>query len=63
MAIRSGKFGGVRLTGEDAKKFARQVSYGRPSLAAKETLAHGDKILDAYNRGTPMRAEKIKEPA
>ena len=39
MAIYSNPFGGVRLTGEDAEKFLRQVRYGRPNAAAKATAA------------------------
>src|SRR2546428_703589 len=48
MAIRSDTFGGVVLTGSDAAKFERQIKYGRPHPAAKETLARGDTLLSRF---------------
>lgn len=45
MAIYSNPFGSVRLTGEDAEKFLRQVRYGRPNAAVKATKARVD-IMD-----------------
>lgn len=41
MAIMSNAFGRVTLTGNDAKKFKKQVTYGRPSKAAIETAKRG----------------------
>mgnify|MGYP001250933172 CR=1 FL=1 len=41
MAITSNAFGRVTLTGEDAAKFKKQVTYGRPSKAAIETAKRG----------------------
>lgn len=41
MAITSDAFGRVTLTGEDAKKFKKQVTYGRPTKAAMETAKRG----------------------
>ena len=41
MSIKSSTFGRVELTGEDAKKFRRQVTYGRAKVAAKEAVARG----------------------
>ena len=41
MAVHSNTFGGLQLSGEDAKKFRSQVSSGRPSQAAKSTAVKG----------------------
>ena len=41
MAIDSNPFGRITLTGEDAKKFRDQVTYGKPKKAASESLARG----------------------
>lgn len=41
MAVHSNTFGGLRLSGEDAKKFRSQVSSGRPSQAAKASAKQG----------------------
>lgn len=41
MAVHSNTFGGLNLTGEDAKKFRSQVSSGRTSQAAKNSAANG----------------------
>jgi hypothetical protein len=41
MSIKSNAFGRVTLTDEDAKKFKRQVTYGRPSAAAVESVKRG----------------------
>ncbi len=47
MSVKSTTFGGVRLSGEDAKKFIHQVTHGRPKQAAR----------DAYDRGKPLVSE------
>jgi hypothetical protein len=41
MSIKSSTFGRVELTGDDARKFRRQVTYGRAKPAAKEAVARG----------------------
>jgi hypothetical protein len=41
MAVHSNTFGGLQLSGEDAKKFRSQVSSGRPSQAAKASALKG----------------------
>lgn len=41
MAVHSNTFGGLRLSGEDAKKFRSQVSSGRSSQAAKNSALKG----------------------
>jgi hypothetical protein len=53
MAITSDAFGRVTLTGDDAKKFKKQVTYGRPTKAAIETAKRGAAFLLAtliFNR-------------
>ena len=41
MSIKSDAFGRVELTGDDAKKFRRQVTFGRAKPAAKAAVARG----------------------
>ncbi|MEM6476471.1 MAG: hypothetical protein AAF687_09920 [Pseudomonadota bacterium] len=60
MAVHSNTFGGLRLTGEDAKKFRKQSKARKPSKAANETA----------KRGVTMASEllenghfKVAEPA
>ena len=48
MAITSTAFGRVHLTKEDAKKFERQVRYGRTSSAAKESVKQGRALAAAF---------------
>ena len=38
----------TRLTGENAAKFIRQVTYGRPKKAAHHALAEGNKLLAEF---------------
>ena len=48
MSVKSTAFGAVRLTGEDAKKFRAQMTYGKPSKAAVESVAAGRKAAAHY---------------
>ena len=48
MSVKSTAFGGITLTGEDAKKFVNQVKFGRPSKAAIEGVRRGDELLKEY---------------
>lgn len=41
MAVHSNTFGGLQLTGDDAKKFRSQVKSGRSNQAAKNSAANG----------------------
>lgn len=41
MAIVSDTFGGLRLSGEDASKFERQVRFGRTAPAARLSAQRG----------------------
>lgn len=45
MGVQTTFFGVTKLTGKDAKKFRRQVTYGRPNKAAAMSLALGNEIL------------------
>ncbi|WP_155767356.1 hypothetical protein [Mesorhizobium loti] len=45
MSIKSSAFGGVTLTGDDAKKFLNQVRYGRPKAAAAASAKRGSAML------------------
>lgn len=44
MAVKSTVFGSVMLSGSEAQKFRRQVTYGRPKEAAVQSAKCGDKI-------------------
>ncbi|ESQ84994.1 hypothetical protein ABENE_19450 [Asticcacaulis benevestitus DSM 16100 = ATCC BAA-896] len=48
MAIISSAFGGVTLTGSDARKFQDQVTYGRPKSAAIESVKRGVEMAKEY---------------
>lgn len=50
MAVHTSIFGGIRLSGEDAKKFSDQITYGRPKKAAVNALADGKKLLKEYDK-------------
>lgn len=41
MAVHSNTFGGLHLTGKDAKKFRNQAKFGRPNKAAKASAKTG----------------------
>lgn len=41
MAVRSGNFSGLHLSGKDAKKFVNQVRYSNKNKAAQDTAARG----------------------
>lgn len=45
MAVQTSFFGVTKLTGEDSKKFRRQMTYGKPTQAAEASLARGTKML------------------
>lgn len=49
MAVQTSVFGSVRLSGKDADKFNRQVSFGRPKKAANTGLANGNKLLKEFD--------------
>lgn len=49
MSVLTSTFGGVRLSGDDAKKFLRQVNYGKPKKAAQEAAKRGEEMLKEYN--------------
>jgi hypothetical protein len=47
MAIKSDAFGRVTLTESDARKFERQVTFGKPKAAAKESLKRGSELVQS----------------
>jgi hypothetical protein len=49
MSVHTSILGGVRLTGQDAKKFRDQVTRGRPSKAAGKGLEEGTRLVKEYN--------------
>jgi len=48
MSVKTSTFGGVRLSGEEADKFVKQVTYGRPKQAAQDAAARGNKMVSEY---------------
>ena len=57
MSIKSSTFGRVELTGEDAKKFRRQVTYGRAKPAAKEAVARGVLLSQTLKESGSVRVK------
>ncbi len=55
MSIKSTTFGGVQLSGDEADTFRRQVSFGRPKQAAKESVERGKKMLNEFNSNGLVR--------
>jgi hypothetical protein len=62
MSIKSDSFSRVVLTKDDARKFHRQVTYGRPSAAAVESVRRGLKLAAKYEK-TGKVVFRIKESA
>lgn len=50
MAIESNLFGRLRLSGDDAEKFKRQVRFGRPKANAKDNIAAGVELVKEMRR-------------
>ncbi|ADE14160.1 hypothetical protein Nhal_0987 [Nitrosococcus halophilus Nc 4] len=50
MSVKTTVFGGIHLSGEDAEKFERQVTYGRPKKAAKEGYERGKLLVEEYSK-------------
>ncbi len=48
MSVKTSTFGGVELTGQDASKFVRQFTYGRPKKEAVESAKRGKSLLKQY---------------
>lgn len=48
MAVISSTFGSVTLTGDDAKKFKRQVTFGKPKATAKASVARGVELAKNF---------------
>lgn len=57
MSIKSSTFGRVELTGEDAKKFRRQVTYGRAKPAAKAAVARGILLSQSLKESGSVRVK------
>ncbi len=50
MSIKSNAFGGVTLSGRDAKKFKDQVVYGKPKAAAVASVKRGVALSRAFEK-------------
>ena len=55
MSIKSNAFGRVELTGDDAKKFRNQVTYGRAKPAAKQAVARGVALSKSLKESGSVR--------
>jgi hypothetical protein len=55
MAIVSHDFGGLRLSGDDARKFVRQVETARKTKRASKTISNGLKLAAEFNRKGAVR--------
>lgn len=60
MAVHSNTFGGLQLSGEDAKKFRNQVRASNPSAAARATATRG---IAAARELLAQGHVKVAEPA
>lgn len=61
MAIQSNAFGRVRLSGEDAKKFERQVKFGRPKPHARDNVSQGVELVQALRSKGDRLSFNIKK--
>lgn len=61
MAITSHAFGQVKLTDRDADKFFKQVTYGKPKAAAKESVKSGSQMYRDYQKSGGLKI-KVKVP-
>ena len=57
MAVQTSTFGGVRLTGDDAKALRHQVDNPQPNRAAANSLKEGRKLLAEYNENGFVRIQ------
>jgi len=48
MSVHSTMFGSVRLSGDDAQKFVRQVEKGRPKVEAVDSAKRGRSLAEEY---------------
>lgn len=55
MSIHSDAFGRVTLTNDDARKFEKQIRYGRPNQAAKDAVKKGSDAVKEYQRNGVVR--------
>jgi hypothetical protein len=57
MAVHSNTFGGLRLTGDEAKKFRNQVKFGRNNAAAKAAARRGRGLAENLLRDGFVKIE------
>ena len=63
MAVKSSAFGSVTLTGEDAKKFKRQVTFGKPKQGAKDSVLRGTALAESFRQNGRQLTVKIPAKA
>jgi hypothetical protein len=61
MAIQSRAFGGVTLSGGDAKKFTAQVRYGKPRAAAVEGVREGIQLARSMNSEGKVSVKLVRK--
>lgn len=57
MAVISSAFGQVKLTGDDAKKFHNQVTYGKPKAAASKTVKSGTQMFRDFQKSGGLKVK------
>lgn len=62
VSIESTSFGVTKLTNKDSDKFRKQVAYGRPSVAASNSLAEGKNLLRTLDKhgSVKVKTKNIK---
>jgi len=63
MAVNSTAFGSVTLTGDDAKKFKRQVTFGKPKATAKASVKRGVELAEAFRANKRTLTVRVRATA
>ena len=61
MTVKTSIFGTIHLSGEDAKKFTNQVTFGRPKKSAVDGFIKGMQLLNEFNTKGYAVINKQKE--
>ena len=59
--IKSNTFGRVTLTDEDAKKFRKQVAYGKPKQAAQASVLRGTQLVQSFKENQGKVTVKLRK--
>jgi hypothetical protein len=61
MSIKSNAFGRVTLTDEDARKFRKQVSFGKPKQAATDSVKRGLQMVQSFQDNKGKVTVRLKQ--